>query len=267
MRRDHDTESPDRNLNDLAPPIRKVACVMTDRPDIPAAVKREVRQKCHFGCVLCGMPIYNFDHIEKYSVVREHDPNNLVLLCPNHHAEKTSGRLSQVTVEKALSAPFNKVRMSTTPHLLHMTGDEARFEVGGNAFEFSFSQVRGYFQAIVLAGQTVVGMRLENDRLLIDLTLNDPQGKAILEVARGELSISTGVWDFEMVGPRIVIRSAERQISLELEILANGIAIRRGLFIQPPITLRVEPSRFTSFPDRNVFQGCTIRGQSGLMIT
>ena len=34
-----------------------------------------------------------------------HDPNGITLLCPNHHQNKTSGRLSVDTVKKFNSKP------------------------------------------------------------------------------------------------------------------------------------------------------------------
>jgi hypothetical protein len=37
-----------------------------DRPPIPLPVKRLVRQQCAFGCVLCGLPLYEYDHIVPY---------------------------------------------------------------------------------------------------------------------------------------------------------------------------------------------------------
>jgi predicted class III extradiol MEMO1 family dioxygenase len=36
-----------------------------------------------------------------YSEVEEHEPDNLVLLCPQHHAEKTKGFLTPEAVAEA----------------------------------------------------------------------------------------------------------------------------------------------------------------------
>ncbi len=33
------------------------------RPKIPLPIQREVRQRCGFGCVICGLPLYDYDHI------------------------------------------------------------------------------------------------------------------------------------------------------------------------------------------------------------
>jgi 5-methylcytosine-specific restriction endonuclease McrA len=76
------------------------------RPDIPDGIKREVRQRCGFGCVLCGFPIYEYEHIIDYSIVREHVAANLTLLCPNHHAQKTRKLISRQVVETANANPL-----------------------------------------------------------------------------------------------------------------------------------------------------------------
>lgn len=33
--------------------------------DIPASVKRAVRQRDGFGCVICGLGIYTYEHIDQ----------------------------------------------------------------------------------------------------------------------------------------------------------------------------------------------------------
>jgi hypothetical protein len=44
-------------------------------------MKREIRQRCGFGCVLCGIRIYQYDHIIDYAQVQEHTADNITLLC------------------------------------------------------------------------------------------------------------------------------------------------------------------------------------------
>lgn len=93
-----------------------------DRPDIPEPLKRQVRQRCGFGCVICGVPVYHYDHLEEYSRVRVHEPDNLVLLCPNHHQDKTSHRLPKALLTKAAANPRN---------LSHPRTSAYRFFYGG----------------------------------------------------------------------------------------------------------------------------------------
>jgi 5-methylcytosine-specific restriction endonuclease McrA len=70
-----------------------VEVVANDRDKIPRKTKLRVRQRCGFGCVICGHPIYQIDHMVDHAVVQEHKAANLTLLCPRHHDEKTKGLL------------------------------------------------------------------------------------------------------------------------------------------------------------------------------
>jgi 5-methylcytosine-specific restriction endonuclease McrA len=53
------------------------------RPKIPEGVKREVRQRCGFGCVICGLPIYEYDHLVPYAQVLSH--NTRISSCFAHN--------------------------------------------------------------------------------------------------------------------------------------------------------------------------------------
>ncbi len=74
---------------------------------IPAEVKREVRKRCGFGCVICGNGIDDYEHVDPpFKDAKEHDPNGIALLCPNCHAKKTRGFGSANIVCNALKKPF-----------------------------------------------------------------------------------------------------------------------------------------------------------------
>jgi len=63
---------------------------MNDRPPIPDPVKRTIRQRCGFGCVICGLPIYEYDHIFGYKNETGHIVEEITLLCDHHHKLKTN---------------------------------------------------------------------------------------------------------------------------------------------------------------------------------
>ena len=102
--------------------------------NIPEEIKRAVRQRSDFGCVVCGMPIYEYDHIEEFHSVGEHHPDNMVLLCPNHHREKTSRRLSKAVIKDAQANPANRHQKWSTSHQVLQTGETATIIMGGNTW-------------------------------------------------------------------------------------------------------------------------------------
>ena len=81
--------------------------MVQDRPPLNAGIMREVRQRCGFGCVICGRPIYEYDHILGWAKVKRHVASEITLLCDNHHREKTAGFLPNERVIEADKAPFN----------------------------------------------------------------------------------------------------------------------------------------------------------------
>ena len=61
---------------------------------IPEDVKREVRQRSRFGCVIpgCRRAFYEYEHIEpEFKDAKSHDPAAICLVCPNHNPRRTGG--------------------------------------------------------------------------------------------------------------------------------------------------------------------------------
>jgi hypothetical protein len=54
--------------------------------DIPEPIRRQVRQECGFGCVVCGFAIIQYHHFEPpFEQAVIHDPNGIALLCGHCH--------------------------------------------------------------------------------------------------------------------------------------------------------------------------------------
>ena len=89
----------------LDTPKRKYILLDTNasvRPPIPESMKREVRQRCGFGCVICGMPLYTYEHMLGYVNVDRHVAEELTLLCYQHQYERTQRKLPLVGREAFL---------------------------------------------------------------------------------------------------------------------------------------------------------------------
>lgn len=231
---------------------------MINRPNIPNPIKREVRQLCCFGCVICGAPIYQYDHIEEFSTVQEHKADNITLLCPNHHQDKTSGRISKEIIKQKTANPFNRNQHFSTPYRLFMGGDSVNLRVGGNQYIFDFSPTINRFDAVRVNGKSIVGITNEEGNLLLDLCMTDREGNEILVVRSGELEISAGVWDFQCEGNSIKIRSQPRNIEFDMLLSDDGVQINRGYYSQPPLALEILPDEHIIWPNNNRMSGCII---------
>ena len=77
------------------------------RPEIAHPMKREVRQRCGFGCVICGLRLYTYEHMEGWRKVHRHVVSEITLLCDRHQRERTNGLLPLAAVRDANANPHN----------------------------------------------------------------------------------------------------------------------------------------------------------------
>ncbi|QBJ10362.1 HNH endonuclease [Rahnella aquatilis] len=204
---------------------------MTDsRSAIPEDVKREVRKQCNFGCAVCGMPFFQYDHIEEYSEVKEHTADNLVLLCPNHHSAKTTGKLSKDRIIEAKKEPFN-VENSTTSQYKIEKSKKINVKLGSNTITGWDPHENERYLAIWINEKEFFTIYSENDWYSVSLILTDEIGTILLKIDRGELVVSTDSWDYEWVGENIKIREKVGKIILDLNISDVHVEISRGMFI------------------------------------
>jgi hypothetical protein len=74
--------------------------------DIPADVKRIVRKNSGFGCVICGLAFYHYEHFNpEFENATQHIASGITLLCGNHHDAKTRNRISKQTIINAVQNP------------------------------------------------------------------------------------------------------------------------------------------------------------------
>lgn len=200
------------------------------RPAIPEAIKREVRKNCGFGCAICGMPFFQYDHIVEYSEVNEHKEDNLVLLCPNHHAAKTTNKLSRARIEEAKSKPFNKSRPHTSGFRIEPS-KELITMLGSNKVTGWYPNGKGDHHPIWINGKSFFIIHSKDGWLSISLALTNENGDLILMVDNGELIVSTAAWDYVYEGDNIKIRQGLGDIILDLNLSDSKVEVLRGLFI------------------------------------
>ncbi|MBM7341666.1 HNH endonuclease [Pantoea coffeiphila] len=199
------------------------------RPDIPESIKREVRKKCFFGCVICGMPFFQYDHIDEYSEVKEHTEENLVLLCPNHHAAKTTNKLSKERVREAKLNPHNSNRAHTTGFKLEPS-KKLSVQLGSNTVFGLNNKENGIHCPIWINGMGFFLIHKEDGWLTFSLSLTDCNGNVLLNVLKGELMISVDAWDYVYEGENIKIRSGLKKILLELNLSDAKVELKKGIF-------------------------------------
>ena len=198
-----------------------------------------MRQRCDFGCVVCGLPLYQYDHIEAYSKVRKHEASNITLLCAKHHDLKTRGQLPAKVVQQRNANPFNRGGGKTAGHDLFYEQNFAAVVAGGNRVQaFGHSA-----DAIKIDGHTLVGFELVEDVLMLNMDLRDGHGGTLLKIFRNEMVHATHHWDYAFVGQRLSIWHAERDIALTILFDAEKgeVVIEKGLVSHNGVEIWIDP--------------------------
>lgn len=187
------------------------------RPPIPAAIRLALRKRCGFGCVMCGSPVFDYEHVDGFEVTG-HDVDRMTLLCPFHHREKTAGRLPVDIVRAADAAPFNVGAKLTAGHPLYFRGAAARVLLGNAALGTKpVDGVGGeYACGIIVDGAVAVGFRFSDGHLRLDLELRDINNRTMIRIVDGELRLAVSNWDVKFEGRKLQIRSGAGQIMLEM---------------------------------------------------
>ncbi|HVL23463.1 MAG TPA: hypothetical protein VM450_05225, partial [Thermomicrobiales bacterium] len=197
--------------------------------DIPDQVKREARQRCGFGCVVCGTPLYEYEHMLGFANVRRHRPDEITLLCDRHHRERTAGLLPVEAVIKANGAPYNLRAGASKPYDLHYSGSECEAIIGGNRFTTSDAGEGTVMIPVSVDGRPLIYFVLSNGHILLNVDVCDQRNRQMLLIHNNELVYSTSPWDIELVGRRLVVREALGRFLIDMVFeVPNKIVIERG---------------------------------------
>ncbi len=204
-------------------------------------MKREVRQRCGFGCVICGLPLYTYEHILGWANVKRHVADELTLLCYQHQTERTHKLLPIEHVERANKAPFNLRKGVSTPYTLHYEGPDCIVDIGTNVFSCRDEGYGTEFIAFAIDEEPIISFRLENGHWLLSLNVFDKNDDLMLLITDNELIYSTIPWDIELVGHNLIIREAQREILVDLLFEPpSRIKIKRGHFLHKGIEIEIK---------------------------
>lgn len=239
---------------------------MEERPKIPPAIKRAVRIRCGFGCVLCGSPfLLEYDHIIEWNVVKEHTQDNITLLCRHHHGEKTNGFLPIGDLIRADKEPYNIVNGISAAFPIRYSGEQFSVIIGTNILEIVEPNQR-VMDALVINQFPIVSFYIENGMPFLNINICNQDNQIVLSVKDNEVEFNLNAWDIEAIANRIIVREAPNNILVEIEFLPpDKVNIIRGKFGYQGIVLRVTEDQIKT-PNGIIMRGATGRGKIGLAI-
>jgi len=196
--------------------------------DIPESVKRQVRQRDGFGCIICGVGIYEYDHFNpEFSEARFHDPNGIISLCARCHTMKEKGLLARVTIE-------NRIQ---NPRCQEQGFSREVFDVGSNhptiiLGKTTFFNVRCLLKVHGEDLFSILPPDSSADFFRINAKMSDTLGKVFFEIHENEWRVRSENWDAEQTANRIIIRKGPGDIVLALRSEPPNILIVEQLHMQ-----------------------------------
>ena len=155
---------------------------------------------------MCGIPLYEYEHMEGWALVQRHVADEITLLCDQHHREKTGGLLPKDTVLEANASPYNLREGVSKPYSLHFSGEQAEIVIGGNSFTCDDQGYETIMVPLSIDGLPLVGLILGDKHILLNLVAFDECNVPVLHIKNNQLYYSTIPWDIQLVGTTLTIR-------------------------------------------------------------
>jgi|GEM_PF-1588168 len=181
--------------------------------DIPSEVKREVRQRSKYGCVICRCGIYQYEHIEpEYKDASIHDPDAICCLCGRCHNKVTNGLLSKQAVLKSYRQVQLSSEIDNPREFFDFHTGEAKLLFGNLICDPTPKSIFRCYGTNVFSIEP--GSDTEPGK--INAIFSDDEGNLIFKILGNEWIGSTSSYDLEIIGQRFTLRSPNGRISLKL---------------------------------------------------
>ncbi|OLS61561.1 HNH endonuclease [Pseudomonas putida] len=222
---------------------------------VPQDVRREVRRRCGFGCVICGLAYYDYEHFNPdFKDAMVHDPKGMTLLCMQCNQKRARGTLSSESVAKANANPRCK-----------QDGFASElFDIGQDPVEvrFASSIFIGCETILQISGVKVLSLKPPTEPgmpFLLSGIFSDSSGSTTLRIEDNVWYAGDENWDVEVSGPRITIRRELFDVALQIKVEPPRVLIIER------IDLEIEGVRFRGGENslKYTFDGVNWNSMSG----
>lgn len=181
---------------------------------IPTDVKREVRRKAGFGCVVCGKAFGQYHHFDpKFEDASNHNPDCIVFVCPNHHEAADEGRLSKQSILYHAQYPL-ALQKGFSFGVFDMRCEKPILSVG----EVTAINCRNFFR---IDGRPILWINppeISGGPFQLNADITDSKGEPILKIVDNEWQSFCGKFDIVTKGRRIIIYEKLRKIDLIIRV-------------------------------------------------
>src|ERR1700753_2012952 len=176
------------------------------RSELAADVRRAVRQRCRFGCVVCGSAIVQYHHFDPpFAEATEHRSDGITLLCGGCHDKVTRGLWSDNFVRMSDASPYC-VRASAH-HVLDVAAP-LRIVAGTVLF-------LGTGPLVQIDDQPALEIAVEDGRATLSARFLDERGLVLIEIVKNEILVRNEQWDATFIGRTLSIRRGPGDVAFE----------------------------------------------------
>jgi len=208
--------------------------------NIPNVIKRKVRKRCGFGCVVCGTAIVEYHHFEpEYSEAKEHKRKDITLLCPTCHSKVDKKIFDLDFIKKSDNNPKCK-QVGFTKDVLYVGNEIISFKMGSASFK--------RLVVVIYDGTPLIYFsppEYEGGPLRLNATIYDKTGEQLLRIEDNEWKSGIEHYDLETQSKYLIIREKKGDVKLKLSIVAEKeISIEKMDMNYKGFRVKVEGGQF-----------------------
>lgn len=189
---------------------------------IPAEIRREVRRRSKFGCVICRSGFYQYEHIDPpFQHAREHHSDNICCLCGACHDAVSRKQLSKQMVKNA----YQRVQLSSADEVPSPKGPLDFHDGNAELFIGGLLYVPAVRTIVRWHGNDLIRVspgKTASEPGSISAVFTDDHGFPVLNLEENEWIGSRKAWDIEVVGQRITVRQKHKRTVLQLRLDPPG---------------------------------------------
>ena len=205
--------------------------------DIPEPIRREVRRRCGFGCVVCRSIPYDYDHFRvPFADAKEHVAEDIILVCPNHHRKKTHGHYNIDAIQSRIDA-LSRGSGRPSSYLQELLSPHFRINWPGITLSHNADAIR-------LNGKVIFQIKREDDPfepVKVSFTFRSIANQKIIEVVDNRYTFfNEELGEVVMTANRLEVFEIDGSKIMELAFTSHALFVRYIDIVQDGCYVRGE---------------------------
>lgn len=180
-------------------------------------IKKKIRKRCGFGCVICGCSIIEYHHFDPpYIEAKSHDENGITLLCGTCHDKTHRGIINPEDVIDANKNPYCKT-LGNAKDILYLGKVTLPVKIGSSTF---------HAKTIILYDNHVVFGFIEPESgigpIRFNAIITDNDGNEILRIENNEWIVGSDCYDVKIKKSTLKITNKQNEVIFEMNLAVNN---------------------------------------------